>query len=146
MHATTDENNLAASPGLVTPVRNKLPETIIKKRGRPEISKDEMRLRLNRARVNINYNKRIQNEPILAVDDDSEISSVGSKVARLIEEASVYTEKINGEKCVSIVSSLHIQDLISNCGCSVEKIPMIIGTVLSMLFGDVGETNCSSIV
>ena len=55
----------------------------------------------------------------------------------------MYTENINGEECVSIVSGLHIQDLISNCGCSVEKIPIIIGTVLSMLFGDVVLSNSS---
>jgi hypothetical protein len=134
---------------MVTPCRNAQHldrEVGLLKRGRPELSMDEMKVRLNRARMNINYNKSIQNKSTLLPDEESETSSIGSKVARLIGQASVYTEKINGEQCVSIVSGLNIQDLISNCGCSVEKIPMIIGTVLSMLFGDIGETNYSSIV
>ena len=128
-----------------TPLKCELPESINNKRGRPELSKEEMRVRLNRIRVNIIYNRKKRNEPTVALDDESEISSVGSKIERLNEEASEYTENINGEKCVSIVSGLHTQDLMSNCGGSVEKIPMIIGTVLSMLFCDVGEANYSSI-
>ena len=57
-----------------------------------------------------------------------------------------YTENINGEECISITSGLLVQDLISTCGCSAEKIPLIIGTVLTMLLGDIDRESYSSIV
>ena len=100
---------------MVTPCRNALHldrEVGLRKRGRPELSMDEMKARLNRARMNINYNKSIQNKSTLLPDDESETSSIGSKVTRLIGQASVYTEKINGEQCVSIVSGFKILSLI----------------------------------
>ena len=39
-----------------------------------------------------------------------------------------------------------ILDLISNSGCSVEKLPFVVGTVLTMLFGDLGDKNYSTII
>lgn len=64
----------------------------------------------------------------------------------LIGEAKSYIREINWEECVSIVSGLLLQDLISNCGCSVEKLPLIIGTVLTMLFGGLDDKVYSSII
>ena len=58
LHAKTGENNSTASTGMETPLKCELPESINNKRGRPELSKEEMRVRLNRIRVNINYNKK----------------------------------------------------------------------------------------
>lgn len=47
----------------------------------------------------------------------------------LIKKAGCYTQIINGKECMSLVSGLMIQDMISNSGCSMEKIPIIIGQV-----------------
>jgi hypothetical protein len=96
--------------------------------------------------MNLSYSKSAENKTALISNEEPGTISIGNKVAQLIAEAKVYTENVNGEECVSIVSGLHIQDLISNAGCSVEKLPMIIGTVVSMLFGDIGDANYSAIV
>jgi hypothetical protein len=96
--------------------------------------------------MNLSYSKSAENKTALISNEVPGTTSIGNKVAQLIAEAKVYTENVNGEECVSIVSGLHIQDLISNSGCSVEKSPMIIGTVVSMLFGEIGDANYSAIV
>jgi hypothetical protein len=101
----------------------------VKKRGRPEIKKEEMNKRLNRMRMNFNYSRGVekkQEENELCYEKESTCASeIGKAVSRLMKEANVYTEKVNGEECVSIVSGLIIQDLISNCGCPIEKIPQL---------------------
>ena len=47
---------------------------------------------------------------------------------------------------MSVRTGLHVQDMISNCGCSLEKMPIIIETVLKMLFGDIDEISIKKIV
>jgi hypothetical protein len=108
------------------------------------MTENEKRKRLNKIRMNLNYSRGVENKSALICNDEQGSTSVGNKVAKLIAGAKVYTENVNGEECVSIMSGLHIQDLISNCGCSVEKLPIIIGTVISMLFGDIGDNNYSA--
>lgn len=61
--------------------------------------------------------------------------SIGEKLIDLITQANVLTEIINGKPTLSIVTGLLVQDLISNCGCSMNKLPMIISTVITMFFG-----------
>ena len=39
-----------------------------------------------------------------------------------------------------------LQDLISNCGVSVEKLPLVVGSVLFLLFGNISESNYASTV
>ena len=55
----------------------------------------------------------------------------------LIKKSSVYTEMINNKECMSIISRIIIGDLISTCGCSMEKLPLIIKSVLKLLFGKI---------
>ena len=147
---TVEEEIGKASNCLDAPLQNNeiqlVQANIGKKRGRPIITESDLRKKLNRIRMNLNYSKNAENKIAIISDEDPGTTSIGNKVALLIAEAKVYTENVNGEECVSIASGLHIQDLISNCGCSVEKLPMIVGTVLSMLFGDVGDNNYSAIV
>ena len=44
---------------------------------------------------------------------------------------------INNKECMSIISRIIIGDLISTCGCSMEKLPLIIKSVLKLLFGKI---------
>ena len=120
-----------------------------KKRGRPSLTQVEVSTRINRLRMKLKYkNSKNANEQINLnqgnVNQGEE--TIGEKVLKLITEASCYTERINGERCTSLVTGLLIQDLISNCGCSVEKLPLVVGTVITMLFGDVGDEIYASIV
>ena len=46
--------------------------------------------------------------------------TVGEKIVELIKEGGAYTENINGEQCMSIVSGLLLQDLILMRAASVH--------------------------
>ena len=65
--------------------------------------------------------------------------SIGEILNKLIATQDEYYKIINGKSCMSVRTGLHVQDMISNCGCSLEKMPIIIETVLKMLFGDIDE-------
>lgn len=72
--------------------------------------------------------------------------SIGETLIKLIATQNKYYKMINGKLCLSVRTGLHIQDMISNCGCSLEKMPTMIEIVLKMLFGDVDERSIRSIV
>ena len=44
---------------------------------------------------------------------------------------------INNKECMLIISGIIIGDLISTCGSSMEKLPLIIESVLNLLFGKI---------
>ena len=71
---------------------------------------------------------------------------IGNKLVDLVMKQSKYYDITNGKLCLSIRTGIFIQDLISNCGCSLEKLPIIIGTVLRMLFGNIDEVSMKKIV
>jgi hypothetical protein len=133
-------------PDILETLNNMVPQ---KKRGRPPLTQGEVSTRINRLRMRLTYkNNKYASEQINLNREnvDQGIDTIGDKLLKLITEANCYTEKINGERCTSLVRGLLIQDLISNCGCSVEKLPLIVGTVITMLFGDVGDDIYASIV
>ena len=80
-------------------------------------------------------NKNSPSEKSILNNEPSLEKSIEEKLINLITEANVLTEVINGKPTPSIVTGLLVQDLISNCGCSMSKMPMIIATVLTMFFG-----------
>lgn len=104
---------------------------------------DKRRQHLRKLNASLRYlkgkNKFIKNP--LAELMEEETNTMGNKLISLIKEGNVFTELINGRQTLSITSGLLVQDLISNCGCSVSKIPMIISIVITMLFGlvDIGS-------
>ena len=67
------------------------------------------------------------------------------QLMKLINDRNVYFEKINGKLSLSIKTGLIVQDLISNCGCSVEKMSLMIELVLQMLFGDIDKDSLKQI-
>ena len=71
---------------------------------------------------------------------------IGDKLIELVMKQRKYYDIINGKLCLSIRTGVFIQDLISNCGCSLEKMPIIISTVLRMLFGNIDEVSMKRIV
>lgn len=72
--------------------------------------------------------------------------SIGEILNELIATQNEYYKIINGKSCLSVRTGLHVQDMISNCGCSLEKMPIIIETVLKMLFGDIDKISIKKIV
>ena len=65
--------------------------------------------------------------------------TIGMKIVELVRDEKKYTKLINGKTCLSITTGILVQDLISNCGCSLEKMPAIIEIVLRMLFGNIDK-------
>ena len=89
---------------------------------------------LKKLRSSLSYLRSKQQKNI----DNNEgvvIRTVGERLSILIAEVGVFTQQINGKEALSVQSGVFIQDLISNCGCSMKKIPLIVSIVLSMLFG-----------
>lgn len=123
-------------------------DTDSNKRGRPIVTADEINSKLRSLRKQLKrYHDKTPNQLSLNYERDNDrFDTIGERVISLIKEAGCYTEKINGEECVSIVSGLLLQDLISNCGCSVEKLPLIIGIITTMLFGKLHDDVYSKIV
>ena len=72
--------------------------------------------------------------------------TIGVKIIELIKEQNKYMNLINGKMCLSIRTGIYVQDLISNCGCSLEKMPAIIEIVLRMFFGNIDKKSVSEIV
>ena len=52
--------------------------------------------------------------------------TLGMKIVELIRDEKKYMKLINGKICLSITTGILVQDLISNCGCSLGKMPAII--------------------
>ena len=99
---------------LATPLRSgvQLAEgNFNKKCGRPELSGEEKMMRYDRLRMRLRYIKSVEIQPTSVPDDKPGFTLIGSKLLLLMEEAKIYTERINGEYHFSIVSGLHIQDL-----------------------------------
>jgi hypothetical protein len=98
---------------------------------------DKRRQHLRKVNASLRYykgkNKFIKNPMTELMEEET--NTMGNKLMSLIKEGNVFTELINGRQTLSITSGLLVQDLISNCGCSVSKIPMIISIVITMLFG-----------
>jgi hypothetical protein len=97
---------------------------------------EEKNKKLKKLRSSLSYfkNKNSTHDKSISSIETIE-KSVGEKLIDLITEANVLTEVINGKPTLSIVTGLLIQDLVSNCGCSITKMPMIVATVLTMFFG-----------
>ena len=99
---------------------------------------------IKRMRLKESYNRRSRNTDNtndMKVDD-----SIGAKLLNLKNSQKVYMNKINWKTCLSIKTGLLIQDLISNCGCSLEKMPIIISTIIQMLFGVIDQACSKAIV
>ena len=133
----TNEEVVTITPTtLATPLRSDVQiaeGNFNKKSGRPELSGEEKMMRYNRLRIRLRHIISAEIQPTSVPDDKPGLALIGSKLLILTAEAKVYSERINGVYCFSIVSDLHIQDLISNSGLSVEKMSMNIGTVVFML-------------
>lgn len=109
-----------------------------KKRGRPFISQKEIQkqYKIKNLTAQLLYQKEKNNnittqliDQFEETDEEKSIKEISSHLISLINRAGSYTQIINGKECVSIISGLIIQDMISNSGCSMEKIPIIVGQV-----------------
>jgi hypothetical protein len=90
--------------------------------------------------------KLIYRDRAVEVVEEEEEDTIGQALLKLIKKSGVFTEIINGKETLSVVTGLLVQDLMSNCGCSANKMPMIIATVISMLFGLVDADSFRSIL
>jgi hypothetical protein len=122
-------------------------------RGRPRKSEEEMKKEIINLRRRLKYYKELKNQKYIVEDEihfydenESKREIIGHALLKLIEDGDSYHQKINGENCVSITAGLLLQDLISNSGISVEKLPLAIGTVITLLFGKIDEVSYSKIV
>ena len=82
------------------------------------------------------------NRPISRIIEEM----IGGKLVELVMKQGKYNGTINGKLYLSIRTGIFIQDLICNCGCSLEKMPIIVSTVIRMLFGNVDAASMKKIV
>ena len=78
------------------------------------------------------------------LEEDEE--SIGQKLIELIKKSNEYTEMINNKECMSIITGIIIGDLISTCGCSMEKLPLIVESVLNLLFGKIDSESINLMI
>jgi nucleoside diphosphate kinase len=100
-----------------------------------ELIDERSKTKLKKLRSSLSYFKKKDNDKAILSNVTTLEKSIGEKLIDLITEANVLTEVINGKPTLSIVTGLLVQDLVSNCGCSMNKLPMIISTVITMFFG-----------
>ena len=81
---------------------------ICNKRGRPELDIEDHLRNIKNLRMQVDYYKSNNSNKKHEVVE----KTVGEKTVELIKEGGAYTENINGEQCMSIVSGLLLQDLI----------------------------------
>ena len=119
---------------------------VIRKRSsscnRSSIKENKRSSVLKRLRSQLQYSQSKNSSKGSALKEES----IGEILNKLIATQDEYYKIINGKSCMSVRTGLHVQDMISNCGCSLEKMPIIIETVLKMLFGDIDETSIKKIV
>ena len=116
---------------------------LIKKRNRSSIKEVTLSYELKKMKQKENYRKKMYiRRPINQIKEEM----IGDKLVDLVIKQSKYYDIIDGKLCLSIRTGIFIQDLISNCGCSLEKMPIIIGTVLRMLFGNIDAMSMNKIV
>ena len=112
----------------------------------PEDASEKSRRTIKMLRATLSYIRKKENkrkeEPTINVEK----IAMGEKLTQLVAEAGVFTEIINGKETLSILTGLLIQDLRSNCGCSLTKMPIIISTVLTMFFGLVDVESFTSLL
>lgn len=112
----------------------------------PKDTSEKSRRTIKMLRATLSYIRKKENkrkeEPTINVEKNA----MGEKLTQLVAEAGVFTEIINGKETLSILTGLLIQDLRSNCGCSLTKMPIIISTVLTMFFGLVDVESFTSLL
>ena len=107
-HQITDESTSSTVGISTADIRDDGVTGVQKKRGRLKLSLQEHAKRIKRLRMHVSYRnaKFAKRFEIEEENGESLVLTIGDKVVNLIKEANCYTEKINGETCVSIVSGL----------------------------------------
>lgn len=109
----------------------------------PSLKEIKMTYTIKKMKQREKYAKKTRaNRPINTVIEEL----IGNKLHDLVMKQNKYYDIINGKLCLSVRTGLFVQDLISNCGCSLEKMPIMISTVLRMLFGSINEVSMRKIV
>jgi hypothetical protein len=80
------------------------------------------------------------------VANDIDILSFEERLAELIEERGKLYTLVKGQKALSMHSGMFLQNLVSSCLVSVNKIPEVIGSVLTLMFGDLGDWFLNSFI
>jgi hypothetical protein len=65
--------------------------------------------------------------------------SIFQRFLQLVQEANVLYAKIHGTPQLSLKSGLIVEALVTQCGVSMEKLPMVIVLVLAMMLGKLGN-------
>ena len=127
---------------------------IDKKRGRPKFGPLEkaQSVTIKKLKMQVGYHKSTKSDsddsiPSFDLDETDEEKRIRNKslaLLSLVRESDSYFQKINGKnECISIVSGLIVQNMISD-GVSEEKLPIMIGQVLTLLFGKIDQANIAT--
>ena len=121
-------------------------EALFSPKSAPKDTSAKSRKTIKMLRSSLSYLRKKENKTKEVPTIKREETTMGEKLTQLVAEAGVFTEIINGKETLSILTGLLIQDLRSNCGCSLTKMPIIISTVLTMFFGLVDVESFTSLL
>ena len=82
----------------------------------------------------------------VAAKEEEKQHIVSNRLKELVEYAGVFTQKKSGKDILSIETGRKLQILCSICTCSVHKLPLIFGTVYSIVFGLIDGTIFDALV
>jgi hypothetical protein len=83
---------------------------------------------------------------LISKDENYGRTADGDRLIRVVRDAGAYIEVINGEECLSKRPGRLMKELVTKHGVPEDQIPRLVGNIISMLFGDVGEENFDSLV
>ena len=137
-------NSTVVSPAVAA--QASITEALFSPRSAPKDTSERSKKTIKMLRASLSYirKKEQKNKEVSTIKVEK--ITMGEKLMQLVAEAGVFTETINGKETLSILTGLLIQDLRSNCGCSLTKMPIIISTVLTMFFGLVDVESFTSLL
>ncbi len=100
-------------------------------------------------RLNRKYNSTVEELNSLrqaAANSSSSTSTTmtpderGAQLLAIAKDAGVLYDCINDTHQLSVTAGVYTQDLISHCLVSTKKIPLVIGIVMHMIFGESGKS------
>jgi hypothetical protein len=128
-----------------------------KRKGRPKLNNTDREVdlsyELKKRKMVITYNKEKKNSKMsdssFNTDQSDEAITIRNKslaLVSLVKDSGVYFKKVNDtENSLSIVTGLFVQNMYSE-GISQQKLPIVMGLVLTTLFGKIDDFAYSALI
>lgn len=117
---------------------NNLLKTAVKEEGHSrQIKKEKHSAKVDlNSEFSLEEEKQIENTSSVVVSDVDDPPPPISMIKQFVNRANVFESIINGHKQLSLSTGMFMSDLLSTCKVSTEKLPLILGNVANMWFGE----------